>query len=223
MVSPALRRLAALALAILALAVLTLAGGLALAAPGPGLAEPWSRAGGEALFAAPAPQAASDRPAASPGPGPSALPGPGVAAGPFAQEIAAAAARHDLDPRLLAALVAVESAFRADAVSPAGAVGLAQLMPATAAELGVADRRDPAANLDGGAAYLARQLARFGDVRLALAAYNAGPARVASAGGVPDIAETRRYTIDVVDCFLALVAGRPVRSAADCRPKENAP
>lgn len=207
MVSPALGILAA----------------LALAAPASALAEPWSRAGGETLFAAPAPQAASDPPAAPFAPGPSALARPGVEAGLFAQEIAAAAARHGLDPKLLAALVAVESAFNADAVSPAGAVGLAQLMPATAAELGVTDRRDPAANLDGGATYLARQIARFGDVRLALAAYNAGPERVARAGRVPEIAETRRYTIDVVECFLALTAGRPVRSAADCRPKETPP
>ena len=209
MVSPALRRLAAR----------SLAAALALAAHGPGLAEPWSQAGGDLIFA---PPGAGDAGAGTPPPpaGPVAT---GLAAAPFAAEIQAAAGRHGLDPKLLAALVAVESAFKADAVSPAGAVGLAQLMPATAAELGVADRRDPAENLDGGAAYLARQLARFGDVRLALAAYNAGPARVASADGVPDIAETRRYTIDVVDCFLALVAGRPVRSAADCRRKETAP
>ena len=71
----------------------------------------------------------------------------------------------------------VESAYRADAVSTAGAVGLTQLMPRTAAALGVADSLEPAATLSAGADYLARQILRFGDLRLALAAY-AGPERV---------------------------------------------
>lgn len=103
------------------------------------------------------------------------------------------------------------------AVSPAGAGGLTQLMPATAAALGVSDRFDAAANLTGGADYLARQLVRFGDVRLALAAYNAGPERVARLGRVPRIAETQAYVTAVVDCYLALSAGRSVRSARDCQ------
>jgi len=90
-------------------------------------------------------------------------------------------------------------------------------MPLTARSLGVADRFDPAANLAGGAAYLARQLMRFGDIRLALAAYNAGPGRVAQLGQVPPIAETRQYVDRVVECYLALSAGRTIRSAKDCR------
>lgn len=139
---------------------------------------------------------------------------------PFGQAIAEAAERHGLDPKLLHALVIVESAYRAGACSPAGACGLTQLMPGTAAELGVRDRFDPLENLRGGADYLARQMLRFGDVRLALAAYNSGPARVARLGRIPDITETRTYVVAVVDCYLALTAGRGVRSSRDCAAPE---
>lgn len=135
---------------------------------------------------------------------------------PYAQPIAAAAERHGLDPKLLHALVIVESAYNPNAVSPAGAAGLAQLMPATGAELGVTDRLDVDQSLEGGAAYLARQLVRFGDVRLALAAYNAGPARVARLGRIPEIRETQAYVETVVNCYLALTAGRSVRSSRSC-------
>ncbi len=136
---------------------------------------------------------------------------------PFMAAIAAAAERHGLDPKLLHALVVVESAYRNEACSPVGACGLAQLMPGTAAELGVRDRFDPVENLSGGAAYLARQMLRFGDLRLALAAYNAGPGRVARLGRIPDIRETQEYVVSVVDCYLALTAGRGVRSSRECR------
>jgi soluble lytic murein transglycosylase-like protein len=99
---------------------------------------------------------------------------------------------------LLAALVWQESRWRADAVSRAGAVGLTQLMPDTARHLGV-DPRDPIANLAGGARYLRQQLDLFdGDIEKALAAYNAGPARVLRAGGIPAIAETRTYVAAIV-------------------------
>jgi len=135
---------------------------------------------------------------------------------PYMDAVSVAAARHGLDPKLLHALTLVESGYRAEVVSSAGAAGLTQLMPATARELGVADRFDPSANLAGGADYLARQLLRFGDLKLALAAYNAGPARVARQGGVPDIPETRAYVAKVIDCFLALSAGRSVRTARQC-------
>ena len=136
---------------------------------------------------------------------------------PFREAVAAAAERHGLDPKLLHALVLIESAYRPDAVSPAGAAGLTQLMPATARELGVEDRFDPVENLRGGADYLARQLRRFQDVRLALAAYNSGPARVASLGRIPRIRETEHYVESVVECFLALSAGRVVSNARQCR------
>ena len=90
-------------------------------------------------------------------------------------------------------------------------------MPATARELGLADRFDARANLLGGADYLARQLVRFGDVRLALAAYNAGPERVARLGRIPNFPETQAYVGAVIDCYLALTAGRPIRTRGDCR------
>ena len=139
---------------------------------------------------------------------------------PFMDAIAAAAARHGLDAKLLHALVVVESAYRNDAVSPVGAGGLTQLMPGTAAELGVRDRFDPAQNLSGGADYLARQMLRFGDLRLALAAYNSGPDRVARLGRIPEIPETRAYVTAVIDCYLALTVGRGVRSSDQCRARE---
>lgn len=110
----------------------------------------------------------------------------------WAGAITDAALRVGLDPTLLAALVQHESNFKQSAVSHAGAIGLAQLMPGTARGLGV-DPHDPLQNLAGGARFLREQLDRFGSVDLALAAYNAGPNRVAQAGGVPRIAETTRY------------------------------
>lgn len=116
-----------------------------------------------------------------------------------AQAISAAAARHGLDPAVLEALVQVESGFRSDAVSPAGALGLTQLMPATARALGVADPFDIWQNVEGGARYLKQQLDRFdGDLSLALAAYNAGPAAVLQYRGIPPYAETRRFVAKVL-------------------------
>ena len=111
----------------------------------------------------------------------------------YVQVVNAVAERNGLSPALLEAVVWQESRWRPGAVSPKGAQGLAQLMPATARELGV-DPTNPLANLEGGARYLRQQLNRFeGDVERALAAYNAGPGRVMRAGGVPSIPETRAY------------------------------
>jgi len=108
------------------------------------------------------------------------------------------AARFDLSPSLLEALVWQESRWNENAVSPVGAQGLAQLMPGTARYLGV-DSRDPFQNLEGGARYLREQLDRFdGDLEKALAAYNAGPGRVVRAGGVPNIRETRLYVAAIM-------------------------
>jgi soluble lytic murein transglycosylase-like protein len=113
---------------------------------------------------------------------------------PFAAEITAAAQQNGLDPALLAGLVKQESGFDPNAVSPAGARGLTQLMPGTAAGLGVTDPSDPVQALDGGARYLREQLDRFGgDIARALAAYNAGPGAVQRYGGVPPYAETQNY------------------------------
>ena len=113
---------------------------------------------------------------------------------PFGAEITAAAEKHGIDPALLAGLVKQESGFNPNAGSPAGARGLTQLMPGTAAGLGVTDVLDPIQNLDGGAKYLRQQLDAFGgDVTRALAAYNAGPGAVQRYGGVPPYAETQNY------------------------------
>jgi hypothetical protein len=112
----------------------------------------------------------------------------------------AAARRHSLDPDLVQAVVAVESGFRPDAVSPKGAQGLMQLMPYTARALGVKDSFDPAANLDGGTRYLRALIKRYdGDVRRALAAYNAGEGAVARHGGVPPYPETLAYVRKVLE------------------------
>jgi soluble lytic murein transglycosylase-like protein len=116
------------------------------------------------------------------------------AATPFAAEIDAAAARNGVDPALLRGLIRQESNFDPNATSPAGALGLCQLMPATAAGLGVTNPRDPVQNIEGGAKYLKQQLDRFGgDVSKALAAYNAGPGAVQKYDGVPPYAETQAY------------------------------
>ncbi len=116
----------------------------------------------------------------------------------YTATIAALAAQYDLSPALLEALVWQESRWRENAVSPAGARGLAQLMPGTARDLGV-NPDDPFANLEGGARYLRQQLDRFdGDLELALAAYNAGPARVARSGRVPNIRETQNYVAAIM-------------------------
>jgi soluble lytic murein transglycosylase-like protein len=113
---------------------------------------------------------------------------------PFGAQITAAAQKHGIDPALLAGLVKQESGFNPNAGSPAGARGLAQLMPGTAAGLGVTHVLDPAQSLDGGAKYLRQQLDAFGgDVTKALAAYNAGPGAVQRHGGVPPYAETQHY------------------------------
>ena len=103
-----------------------------------------------------------------------------------------AARKYGIDPEMFLRLIQQESSFRPDVVSPKGAIGLGQLMPATAKELGV-DPTDPMQNLEGSARYLSQQLKRFGSPDLALAAYNAGPTRVARLGRVPNIAETQNY------------------------------
>jgi soluble lytic murein transglycosylase-like protein len=109
--------------------------------------------------------------------------------------------RADLSVRdwliLYRANIEVESAYRQDAVSNAGAIGLGQLMPATARALGV-DPRDPLQNLDGSARYLAMMLETFGDARLALAAYNAGPDAVRQYGGIPTYRETQNHVARVM-------------------------
>ena len=113
---------------------------------------------------------------------------------PWARTIEVVAQRHGLSPDLIKAVAIVESALRPDAVSPKGAMGLMQLMPATAAQYGVTDPFDPDQSLSAGAALIRDLLDQFGgDVTLALAAYNAGPGAVRRFGGVPAYRETRDY------------------------------
>lgn len=123
--------------------------------------------------------------------------GMGLIEGPkqnILEMVHAAAERHGIDPKLFEALVNQESGFDPNAVSSAGAKGLTQLMPKTAASLGVTDPFDPAQSLNGGAKYLAQMMREFnGDTRLALAAYNAGPGAVRRAGGIPPFQETQNY------------------------------
>jgi soluble lytic murein transglycosylase-like protein len=112
----------------------------------------------------------------------------------YADIIARAAAQYGLRPSLLRGVIAAESNFNPNAVSRRGAQGLMQLMPGTAAGLGVRDSFNPEENIFGGARYLRQQLDRFdGDERLALAAYNAGPGAVSRYHGVPPYLETQQY------------------------------
>jgi soluble lytic murein transglycosylase-like protein len=113
---------------------------------------------------------------------------------PYAAEITAAAQANGLDPALLAGLIKQESGFNPNAGSGAGARGLTQLMPGTAAGLGVSNVLDPAQSINGGAKYLKQQLEAFGgDTAKALAAYNAGPGAVQRFGGIPPYSETQNY------------------------------
>ena len=115
---------------------------------------------------------------------------------PLIQE---AAQKEGLEADLLRAVAEQESGFRACAVSPKGAMGLMQLMPGTAQELGVRDPFDPQESLLSGAHYLKQLLTRFGgNAALALGAYNAGAGRVEEAGGVPEIPETTRYVQQIL-------------------------
>ncbi|WP_417566473.1 lytic transglycosylase domain-containing protein [Marinobacter sp.] len=113
---------------------------------------------------------------------------------PFRSEIQTAARDYGVDPALVRAVIHAESAFNEKATSPVGAQGLMQLMPGTAREVGVANAMMAAENIRGGVSYLSKMLDRFGgDIRLATAAYNAGPGAVGRYGGVPPYPETRAY------------------------------
>jgi soluble lytic murein transglycosylase-like protein len=123
----------------------------------------------------------------------------GAGGAPYDQLIESAASKYGIDPAVLKGLIKQESGFNPGAGSSAGAQGLTQLMPGTAASLGVTDLQDPAQSIDGGAHYLRMQLDRFaGDYSRALAAYNAGPGAVQRYGGIPPYAETRNYVQNVL-------------------------
>jgi soluble lytic murein transglycosylase-like protein len=117
----------------------------------------------------------------------------------IASMIQSSAERYGVDPALVRAVINQESGFNPYATSSAGAQGLMQLMPQTAQALGVSDAYDPGQNVDGGTRFLRSLLDRFGgDTRLALAAYNAGPAAVERYGGIPPYAETQHYVASIL-------------------------
>src|SRR5713101_6726940 len=129
------------------------------------------------------------------------LPLPDLA--PYAREIREAAARYGVEEGLIKAVIRVESGFNSRAVSPKGARGLMQLMPGTASMLGVRDSFDPRQNIDGGVRHLRGLIDRFGsDLKLALAAYNAGEQAVVTHGGIPPYRETRDYVSRILGLFV---------------------
>lgn len=132
------------------------------------------------------------------------------------------ARRQGLDPRLVRSVVQAESAWDPAAVSTKGAMGLMQLMPTTARALAVNRPFQPGENVRGGTVYLKRLLDRFGDVRLALAAYNAGPEAVKRYGGVPPYPETVRYVRRVLALWQGDAAPK-VEPAAGVRRQPRAP
>jgi soluble lytic murein transglycosylase-like protein len=116
--------------------------------------------------------------------------------------VTAASSRNNIDPDLILSVIRAESGFNPSAVSPKGAQGLMQLMPGTAAQLGVQNALDPATNVEGGTRYLGQLLTRYhNDLSLALAAYNAGPDRVEQYRGVPPYRETRVYVAKIIRDF----------------------
>ncbi len=122
--------------------------------------------------------------------------------GSFSEIIEAMASKYKIDPDLVEAVVNVESGGDPNAISPAGAQGLMQLMPETASSLGVRDAFDPLQNIEGGVRYLSQLIDYFGgDITKALAGYNAGPGAVDEYNGVPPYKETRSYVQSVLSAY----------------------
>jgi len=116
--------------------------------------------------------------------------------------------KYNIDPSVIRALISAESNWDIHAVSDKGAIGLMQLMPATAQELQIQNPFDPEQNIEGGTRYLRMLLDRFdGDMELAIAAYNAGPSAVEKSGGVPSITETRKFVRSVISSFRGQAGG----------------
>jgi len=159
--------------------------------------------------------------------GPSGYP-PVIESGPLIDLVRDKSLASGLAPELLYAVIEQESRFSACAVSPKGAAGLMQLMPATQATYGVANPFDPERNVTTGAKFLQALITRFGDIRLALAAYNAGPETVARCGGIPNIPETQNYVARIMnryamlkDSHPGLAAKKAPPPAAKSRPKKK--
>jgi soluble lytic murein transglycosylase-like protein len=144
----------------------------------------------------------------------SAAPSAPSTSGAYEPLIAQAAARYGVNPAILSGLIEQESGFDPTARSSSGALGLTQLMPSTAASLGVTEPLDPTQSIAGGARYLSEQLQRFGgNVTDALAAYNAGPGAVQSHGGVPPYPETQEYVSKVLGYAAAYQGSAPTTTA----------
>lgn len=160
----------------------------------PDFAQAMGKAAGKVQTDAPAPQVATTL-----GPVGGASKAASSAPGPFGAAIAESAARNDVDPDLVSAVMKAESNGNPRARSPVGAIGLMQLMPGTAAGLGV-DPTDPVQNIEGGARYLGSLTRKYG-IKEGVAAYNAGPGAVEKFGGVPPYKETQAYVQRVLSLY----------------------